>query len=111
MIQYGKVERPGLGVRLVADDLTHRWGFQGVLILPDDDNSLETETGIHPTYQDPQTGRVILGDLIVAIDGQEVRRLLDLIDILTTKKVGETVQVTVIRDGKKIDLPIQLREI
>ena len=49
------------------------------------------------------------GDLITAIDGQEVREFNDLISYLVFEtEVGQTVELTVVRDGETITVPLTL---
>ena len=49
------------------------------------------------------------GDLITAIDGQEVREFNDLISYLVFEtEVGQTVELTVVRDGERITVPLTL---
>jgi putative serine protease PepD len=50
------------------------------------------------------------GDVIVAIDGQKVSNQFDLNVILNRKRPGDTVNVTVYRGGKKMDIPAKLGE-
>ena len=55
----------------------------------------------------PQTGRG--GDLIVALDGQPIVDFGDLNSYLVFHtQVGQTIEVTVLRDGEKITLPLTL---
>ena len=48
------------------------------------------------------------GDLIKAVEGKEVSEISELAKILEKKKAGETVTVTVSRDGKKFELEVTL---
>jgi S1-C subfamily serine protease len=50
------------------------------------------------------------GDVIVAIDGQKVASQLDVNLALNHKRPGDTVNVTLYRGGKKIDIPVKLGE-
>jgi len=50
------------------------------------------------------------GDVIVAIDGQKVAGQLDVNVILNRKRPGDTVNISVYRGGKKIDVPVKLGE-
>jgi S1-C subfamily serine protease len=51
------------------------------------------------------------GDIVIAIDGQAVRRFDDLINYLASKTgVGDIVTLTVVRDGQQIDLDLELEE-
>ncbi len=49
------------------------------------------------------------GDIIIAIEGQPVRQFNDLVSYLVTKAApGQEVTLTVLRDGRKIDLKVTL---
>jgi S1-C subfamily serine protease len=50
------------------------------------------------------------GDVITAIDGQKVAGQLDVNVILNRKRPGDSVNVTVYRGGKKMDVPVKLGE-
>ena len=50
------------------------------------------------------------GDVIVKIDDTEIKTADDLIAYLGTKKPGDTVTVTVERDGKTEELTVTLAE-
>jgi len=50
------------------------------------------------------------GDIIVAFDGQPVYSMDDLITYVDNAEVGQTVELTVIRDGKEITIPVTLGE-
>jgi S1-C subfamily serine protease len=50
------------------------------------------------------------GDVIVSIDGQKVTNQFDVNVILNRKRPGDTVNVTVYRGGKKMDIPVKLGE-
>jgi 2-alkenal reductase len=51
------------------------------------------------------------GDIIIAINGQEVRRFEDLVSYLVTKAApGETVTLTIIRDGEQMQVEVTLGE-
>jgi len=56
-------------------------------------------------------GRSILylgGDIIVGINGQDVGALSDLYSALESSKPGDKARLTVVRDGKKLDLTVTL---
>src|SRR5436309_4543603 len=50
------------------------------------------------------------GDVIVAIDGHKVAGQLDVNVVLNRKRPGDTVNVSVYRGGKKMDIPVKLGE-
>jgi S1-C subfamily serine protease len=53
---------------------------------------------------------VVGGDVIVKADDTDIRTADDLIAFLGTKKPGDTITVTVERDGKTHDLKVTLAE-
>ena len=50
------------------------------------------------------------GDVIVAMDGQKVAGQIDVSLVLNRKRPGDTINVTVYRGGKKMDIPVKLGE-
>ncbi len=53
---------------------------------------------------------LIGGDLIVAIDGQQIEDLQDIARIMENHRAGDTVTVTVYRGKKKMDVRVTLGE-
>lgn len=47
-------------------------------------------------------------DLIVAIDGQPIQTLDDLLSVVESKRPGDTVVLGVVREGKRLDVPVKL---
>lgn len=56
------------------------------------------------------TGRIILGDMIVAVDGEEVHTVEDLVAKVEGHDVGEFITLTVVRGRDTIDLSVELME-
>lgn len=48
------------------------------------------------------------GDIVVGIDERDVKTIQDIQSYLDTKKVGDNVQIQVIRDGQEITVPLKL---
>ncbi len=111
LIEHGKVTKPGLGINIAADSLVQRrLGKSGVLVLNVLEGGGAEKAGIRPTRQ-TANGRVILGDLITAIDGKEITDTTDLFRALDTKSVGDSVEVTFERDGENKQLTVELSQI
>jgi S1-C subfamily serine protease len=108
IIQDGNTDRPGLGIYIVDDSITQRLGLEGVLVSGVAENSAAAEAGIESTHYDEQ-GDLVLGDLIIAIDGQEVKKSEDLFRILGQRNVGDQVKLTVLRDDQPVELAAVLR--
>jgi len=107
LIAHGRVIKPGLGVVLAADELVDRLGLEGVLVVDVSEGSGAAKAGIRPTRRDA-SGRIVLGDRIVALDGQQVSSGEELSSLLENYKVGDKVTVTVIRGRQRIDVPVEL---
>jgi S1-C subfamily serine protease len=105
----GKVTRPLLGVQLAPQQLARRLGLKGVLVLDVQPDGPAAKAGLRPTRPDPNKG-ARLGDVIVALDGKPVRSADDLLDLLERHRPGDTVQVTVLRDGQEQKVPVALEE-
>ncbi|OGD11371.1 MAG: 2-alkenal reductase [Candidatus Aminicenantes bacterium RBG_13_62_12] len=110
LIAYGKVIQPGLGIQTVEDSVARRVGIdEGVLVLDVDRRGAAAAAGMMPTRYDA-AGNVVLGDIIVSIDGQAVKTSDDLYRILERYNVGDEVPVEVIRAGRGRTLKIRLQE-
>jgi S1-C subfamily serine protease len=109
LIAYGRVRRPALGVYPASADVMRRLGSEGALVLRVEQGSGAERAGIRATYRD-RRGRVELGDIIVAIDGEPVQSPADLRLLLEQRQVGETVEVTVLRDAERKTLEVELGE-
>ena len=55
-------------------------------------------------------GYIVVGDVIAAVDGQRVTNNEDLQSTLDPHKPGDSVVLTVIRDGKKRQVKLRLTE-
>lgn len=107
LVRHGKVERVGIGIK-VDDQIPARLRLRGVLVWDVVENGPAAEAGIRPTRYDDKEGDQ-LGDLIVAVNGKAVNSAVDLYRILDQFKAGETVTVTVVRDGAEKKIPVTLR--
>jgi S1-C subfamily serine protease len=107
LVQYGKLIRPGLGVQVVEDYIAKQLGINGVLVADVAPGSGAAKADIRPTTRDP-SGRLRLGDVIVAIDGKKLDSVDDLLLGLERYKVGDTVTVTLIREGRRHEAKVTL---
>jgi len=105
LIAYGSIRRPTIGIELAPANVNRQ--LKGVLVLKVVDGSGAEVAGLRPTVRD-RRGKVVLGDIIVAIDGELVRSSDELRLRLEQRSVGETVTVTIDREGRKRDLEIRL---
>ncbi len=104
LIQYGRLIQPTLGITIARGD---QFDVGGVLIVSVEPKSSAEEAGLRPTMQD-RYGRIILGDIISAVNKQKVRTPDDLLTLLEKSKIGEYVTLTVLRGGSQTDLQVKL---
>ncbi len=109
LVRSGKAVRPQLGVRVVSEQLARQLGVRrGVLIGDVIPGSGAAQAGLHPTRRN-EDGEIILGDVITAIDGQEVRSHADVQQQIGKHQPGETVKLTILRDGETRDVEVTLQ--
>jgi S1-C subfamily serine protease len=109
LIRSGKIIRPGLGVQLDErnEQITQKLGVKGVLVVDVVRGGAAAKAGIQPTRRDAE-GRLRLGDIITAVDGQKVESPNDLYLALEKYKVGDAVNLTLLRDGKSVKAKVNL---
>jgi S1-C subfamily serine protease len=103
LIEFGRVKRPGLGIHMAAPQLLARHGIRGVLVLDVEEGSAADLAGIRPM------GPNRIGDLIVALNGTPIQSNLELVASLREFKIGDTVTLTIERDGNRIDVDVTLQ--
>jgi S1-C subfamily serine protease len=118
LITSGRVHRAFLGVQTLAIsgglgealDLPVQ---EGLLVEVASKDGPAASAGIHGGDRIVQAGMrrfYIGGDVIVAIDGQKVANQFDVNLVLNHHRPGDTVNVTVYRGGKKMDVSVKLGE-
>lgn len=107
ILEYGQVMRPSLGVTIAPVQLTRQLGTKGVLILDIQRGGPASQAGLQSTYRD-EYGRIVLGDIIVEFNGTPIVNDTALFEALDGCRVGQSVEVKVLRDGKAKTVTLQL---
>lgn len=108
LIKHGKVIRPGLGIGLLEDNVKLYFGIEeGIVIKFVDPKGPAAKVGLKGMGRDG-SGRYIFGDIIIKINNEKVNTYDDIYQVLENYKVGQSVEVTFIRDGKEKKLKIKL---
>ena len=110
LIRSGRVTRPGIGIQIAEDQIAERLGVTGVLVVDVNAGSAAAKAGIRPTRRDA-SGRVHLGDIITAIDNKKVESPNDLFLALERHKVGDVVNISLLREGKPTQVRIALEAV
>ncbi len=111
LIRTGRYIRPALGIE-VDETLNQRLSalldVQGVVILRVAPESAAAKAGLKGATVTPD-GSIVPGDVIVAVEGKPVDSAGRLLARLDDFKVGDTVAVTVQRDGTRRDVRVTLQ--
>jgi len=107
LIRVGKISRAGIGISLVPDSVAGRWAISGAIIAEVVPGGPGERAGLRGATE-PRSGRIQLGDVIVALDGQPVRTVGDLQRLLDRHKAGEQVRLEVVRGGQSREVPVTL---
>ena len=118
IIETGSYDYPYLGIVSLNDDL---WNLKIIEALGLPTNATGAyitgiapggpaeEAGIRSGNQLTSLGIYAGGDLIIAIDGQPVRRFSELLSyIINHTHVNQVVIMTILRDGAELDIPLTI---
>ncbi|HXZ28953.1 MAG TPA: trypsin-like peptidase domain-containing protein [Terriglobales bacterium] len=119
LVTLGRVRRPALGIRTLAigPDLAGQMGLPanaGVLIIETVPGGAAEKAGLRGGNQRAYVGNIPIlvgGDLIVAIDGQEIQDTTDISRVMNQHRAGDKVTVTIYRGKQKMDVPVVLGEL
>lgn len=105
LISHGKVQRPWLGIRMIAlpesGSLRERFDglAKGIVVSTIEANSPAYESDLRPI------------DVITAIDGKELADPRELQREILRRKVGALVQLTIWRAGRTLQVPVTTAEL
>ncbi len=94
LIKHGEVQRGRLGIRVQALNAELAKAFEvsfveGVVVVEVDKGSAAANAGVRP------------GDIIVKVDDRDIKRVVDFYGQSALLMVGDTVHLTVLRDGRQ----------
>jgi S1-C subfamily serine protease len=108
LIRDGKFIRPAIGIQAAPPTLQQALKLsEGVAIAGVLPNGPAQKLGLRP-FMRAQDGNIVLGDIIVALDGKPVKNIDDLLGLLEQHQPGDTVPITIVRGGEKIEEKITL---
>ncbi|MBK9162810.1 MAG: trypsin-like peptidase domain-containing protein [Acidobacteria bacterium] len=112
LIQFGEVRRPKLSAELrpVAEYVERGYRLpveNGLLVGSVIPNGPAANAGIRGLMRDGD-GSVLLGDIILSVDGEEMNTLDDIYRLLDRKQFGDTINVEIFRGGERETIPVRL---
>ena len=107
LIAHGRVVRPGLGIFVAPERWAAQLGIEGVIVMDVVEGGGAAEAGLRPMSRTPRGG-VTVGDVIVAVGGEEVRVRDDLFTALDGHSPGDVVDVEILRDGERVRVQVRL---
>jgi S1-C subfamily serine protease len=118
LTRYGQVRRPSLGIVSypIGPDLAEQMGLNaesGVLIQKVIPGGAADRAGLRGGNEQAYVGNTPImlgGDLIIAIDGQQVSDPQDISVIMDRHQAGDTVSVTILRGRKQMTIKLTLGE-
>ena len=120
LVQYGRVRRPTLGIRPLPVPMTRELAEQldlprdeGVLVMQVVPGSAAARAGIQGGHEKVYYGNyeiMIGGDLIVEIDGQDVKSVQDMAHVMNNHRSGDTVEIVFYHGKKRNSVRVVLDE-
>ena len=108
LIKDGKVVRPALGIQAAPPQFMETMKLaKGVAVVGVVPGGAAQVAGIKPFIREA-TGEIVTGDIITALAGEAVTNLDELLEALERHKPGETISLSILRDGKPTDVSVRL---
>jgi S1-C subfamily serine protease len=107
LIERGKPIQAGIGVSLLAEHWARRLGAEGAVVYDVAPGSPAASAGL-TGIRESRSGRVILGDVIVEVDGKPVRSNEDLAQALEDAGVGARITLTLERSDDRRQVKLTL---
>lgn len=107
LVKYGEVRKPIIGITLVSSQYMKQAGLDGSLILDVAESSPAEFAGLRATTRNNR-GEIELGDIITAINDDNITNNNDLFSVLEKYSPGDVITVTYNRAGKEKALELTL---
>jgi 2-alkenal reductase len=107
LIRSGRVPSPGIGIVAGNEAIATRLGIEGVVVVRVVPGSPAERAGLRGVNVATRE----LGDIIVAANGQPVRRLADLANQVEQVGVGKTIELTVKRGDSKTSKTVEVTDV
>ena len=110
LIAFGKIMRPVLGVELASDRWLRRYRVDGVPIVRTYRGFPAENAGMVGARRGSR-GEIILGDVIVEIEGERVANNDEFLSAMEKHRVGDTIDIVTTREGVEKRFRVELSEV
>ena len=110
LIAFGKIMRPVLGVELASDRWLRRYRVEGVPIVRTY-RGFPAETAGMVGARRGSRSEIILGDVIIEIDGERVANNDEFLSAMEKHRVGDTIDIVTTREGEEKRFSVELFEV
>lgn len=109
LIEHGRVLTPILGIVPIPqpDYYQQLWGIDGVIVMDVVDGSDPQREGMRGLTRRAR-GDILLGDVIVEMDGLPVRNMDDYANVMEQHQPGDVIDVVTVRDNQRRAYEIEL---
>lgn len=107
LIKYGKIMRPTIGVELLETSDIKRNQLEGPLVMEVVKGGPAASAGLRATRRD-EYGRIVLGDIIIAMNNKRIATKEELILELENYQAGDEVTLTLLRDQREAKVKVRL---
>eukprot|EP00871_Galdieria_phlegrea_P003747 jgi/Galph1/4373/GphlegSOOS_G3029.1 len=111
IVKFGRAIRPSLGIFFAPEQIGRRLGLEkGLLVLYLAPDGPAEKAGLLASKREKGSGKLIIGDVVVGIEGESIGRAVDIYRVLERCHVGDEVTLDIMRDGKQIQKRVRLEE-
>ena len=107
LINHGKVIQPVIGFSRMDDSVSQYLGIEGVIIGEIFPKSPAAMAKLKGTRRD-RYGKIKLGDILIGLNKDGIKNYDDLYNVIEKYKIGDTVTLHYLRNGKKMSAQIKL---
>ena len=109
ILSNGRVRKPLMGIQFAPDMSVEMLGIEGVLVISAKPGSPAEKAGVRGTERDDY-GRLILGDIIIGVNGTPIKQSTDLFRLLNRKTVGDVLDLEILRGDEKVHVDVVLED-
>jgi len=110
IIRYGHTIQPGIGITVLSKAIAKRLGIRGVIVSNVERDSPAAAAGFKGSWRD-QSGRIHIGDVIIAVNGHRVYDYDDLYSQFDKLDLGDIVRIDFVRNGVRKTAIVKLVEV